>query len=741
MEFKHYRIDKDLIIIGAGVPGICAAIQAARLGLSVALINNRGYLGGNSSAEIGVSVDGADGAQEFNHYSREAGIVDELRIEDLYRNPQKNRYIWDTVLIDAVRKEPNIQVFLNTNIDKVEMNSNKEIQYVSGSQLGSEKRFDFYGHFFLDDTGDGTVGYLSGAEYRMGREAKSEFNERIAPDKADDYVIPSTLTFHAADTGKPIRYIRPDFAIDLTKTDVLKYRVIPKNEFWRFHWFYEATGKINQIENSEEIIQMHRELVYGIWDYVKNSGEYPSEQYDLIYVAPVPGKRESRRLMGDYILKESDIVEQKDFEDTVGHGGWSIDLHALDGFFSKDLVNEHIFLKGIYQIPYRTGYSRNIDNLFMAGRCMSTTHVAFGTTRVMATLSTLGQALGAAAYLCCKYDTTPRGVYKNHIKELQQLLLKYDQYIVGVKNEDPKDMARKAEVRASSIRKCMMEEDEDVRALDNTLGFILPADGLLESVSLKLKASADTELRYKVYEPVKKENYNPENKIAEGVIKVKSSESFIWVDLPVNRSIDKNKIFIEIEANPVIKVAYANKNLTGVVTMEKVSNKGATLVDIDTLKMKEFIWRTLKTTTLCFRTKPEQDVYKAENIINGYARPYGLPNIWLSDDKVEGEFVSLSWPEKKSLSEIILYLDSDLNHRIHFRPADNNLIPEIVKDYNVYYKSGDSYTKLHEVRDNHHRVNRIDAKGVQTDEIKIEFLATNGCPRVGLYEVRVYGME
>ena len=481
---------------------------------------------------------------------------------------------------------------------------------------------------------------------------------------------------------------------------------------------------------------MHRELVYGIWDHIKNSGEYGSARYDLEYVAPVPGKRESRRLVGDYILKESDIVGQKDFEDTVGHGGWSIDLHALEGFFSRDLVNRHIILKRIYQIPYRTGYSRNIKNLFMAGRCMSTTHVAFGTTRVMATLSTLGQALGAAAYLCEKYRTTPRGVYQERRKELQQLLLKYDQYIVGGKNEDPDDIARDAVVETSSVRKFSMEKVERIYSMKNPVGLILPVDGFLESVCVKIKSSHDTTLRYTIYEPCKRENYNPESRIADGVLKIKASKDLEWTRIPINRTIDRNKVFLELTSDPDVQIGLASGNLTGVITMDKTENKGDTIVDVDTLKMKEFMWHPWKDRTLCFRTVPEVNMYASENLTNGYARPYGLPNIWLSDEKAEGEFVTLSWTQKRRLSEMILFFDSDLNYR--FQPSENNVIPQIVRDYDIYCRTGNRYEKLREVRGNHQRMNRIPMDSMETDGVRVVFLATNGSSRIGLYEIRIY---
>ncbi len=740
MEFRQYRVEKDLIVIGAGMPGICAAIQAARLGLSVALINNRGYLGGNASAEIGVSVDGADGMQEFNLWARETGIIDELRLENLYRNPQKNRYIWDAVLMDAVLKEKNIELFLNTNIDKVEMKADDLIEYVSGSQLGSEKRFNFYAPLFLDDTGDGTVGYLAGADFRMGRESGHEFDESAAPEEADDCVLPSTLTFHAKDTGKPVRYIRPGFALDITKTEALKYRTIPRDTFYRSQWYYEGSGRINQIENSEAIIQQHRELVYGIWDYIKNSGEYGAENYDFEYIAPVPGKRESRRLMGDHILSERDITEQRDFEDTVGHGGWSIDLHAVDGFFSKDLVNKHIFLKGIYQIPYRTGYSRNISNLFFAGRCMSTTHVAFGSTRVMATLSTLGQALGAAAYLCKKYDLMPRDIYKSRIQELRQLLLRHDQYIVGCKNEDPDDLARSAKITASSESRLCLEDAEFERPLDKPLGLIIPVDGCMASISIPVRAASDTAIEYTVYEPVKRENYNPERIIARGRVDVRASSDPSWVRLPLNVSVDRNKIFIELSPQAGLYLGMTRDKLPGVMSMVKNPNGSPTLVDAATMQMKEFIWRPIEG-TVCFKADPDHGIYSSSNVNNGYSRPYGLPNLWLSEKTNAdqcGEYIRISWHEVKTINEIILYFDDDLNYRISYWPVENNVIPEVVRDYDILYKSGDEYRLLKSVRGNYKRVNNIKADSIQTGELKLVFHATNGFPRVGLYEVRVY---
>ena len=397
-EIKHTKA--ELVIVGAGFPGICAAIQAARMGVHVALINDRGVLGGNSSCEIGVVVNGANDCAPINLNSREGGLSSEMLLEFKHRSLENNPYIWDTVLIDFVAREKNIDVYLNTCIDEVEVDENGTITRVLGTQNTTEIRWDFSGTWFVDATGDGTLGFLAGAEYMLGREAKSDFNERFAPDVADKYVLPSTLFWRAKDMGHPVRYVAPDFALDISKTDILKHRVIPHDTFNRFQWYYEIGGDYDHVKDLEQIIADHKALVYGIWDYIKNSGEYPeSENYDLDFVGLIPGTREYRRLVGAYVLTENDLEQQVEFDDSVGHGGWNIDLHANHGIFDSDIINRHIFLKGIYNIPYRSGYSKNVPNLFMCGRCMSATHAALGSTRVIATLATLGQAVGMAAGL------------------------------------------------------------------------------------------------------------------------------------------------------------------------------------------------------------------------------------------------------------------------------------------------------------------------------------------------------
>ena len=739
MENRIVRKDKDLVIVGGGIPGIVTAIQAARLGLTVALINNRGYMGGNASAEIDVNISGATGVQEFNYFARETGIMEELIIENMHKNVMGNRYVWDAVLTDKLLKEKNIELFANTNIDKVETEDDR-IVYVSGSQLATDTRFEFFAPLFVDDTGDGTVGYLSGAEFRYGREGKDEFNERVAPDKPDNHVLPSTLNFVAKDMGKPVPYTRPDFALNLfERSDILKYRVIPKNGFTYSQWFYEIDGDKDQMKDAEEIIMHHKSLVYGIWDYIKNSGEYDSENYDLQYVSPVPGKRESRRLVGDYMLTETDVFEQSDFDDVVGHGGWSIDLHAIRGFYATEPINKHIMLDGIFQIPYRCGYSKNISNLFAEGRCMSTTHVAFGATRVMATLATLGQANAVAAYLCKKYNTTPRGVYENHLHELQTELLKEDQYIIGKPYKDEKNLAQKAAVSVSSVRDLASKRQDGADVLDRDISISLPVLKTFKGVKVLLKVLADTELSYYAALPDKGENFNPETVVSENKLQLEKTADFEWITLPCDLTLEKAaNVFFVLCANENIKIAFSNAPLTGVMCSVHDENHGVTIVDRHTLGPKEDVWHRWHKMA-CFEAVEKEPVFAGENLTNGFTRPYRGANIWQAKG-VKDEYFTLELPEKKQLSEMVLVMDTDLDK--YYATFDENKhanVPSVIKDFDVYYKNeAGEFELLTSVREHYQRLASINLNHICTNVLKVVVKDTWGQDFAALYDVRVY---
>jgi hypothetical protein len=374
---QRASVATDVTVIGGGLSGVCAAIAAARLGRRVALVQNRPVLGGNSSSEIRVWVCSAT-AHGTQRYARETGIMGELFVENQYVNQEGNPYLWDLVVLEAVRREPNIDLYLNTDVHHLAMADAGTIASVTGWQMGSERELTFTSPVFLDCTGDGLIGYLAGAEYRVGREARAEHGESLAPEVADANVLGSTILFYTKDAGRPVPFVAPSFAIDIARTSIPEKRIIRSGDNGCAYWWIEWGGELDTIHDNETIRNELWGVIYGIWDYIKNSGKFPdADTMTLEWVGSIPGKRESRRLMGDHVLTQHDVLDQVRFEDTVAFGGWSIDIHPPQGVYAYQTASSHTFADGVYEIPYRSLYSRNVDNLLFAGRNLSATHVAF----------------------------------------------------------------------------------------------------------------------------------------------------------------------------------------------------------------------------------------------------------------------------------------------------------------------------------------------------------------------------
>ena len=462
----HY----DVVVVGGGLSGICAAIASARHGAKTALIQNRSVLGGNSSSEIRMHVAGANchfGKKDF----MEAGILLELQLENKKRNTYHSFPIWDSVLWEKVRYQDNLTLYLNTVLTSANA-VNNEIKHITCYQMTTEKTFEFSSNIFVDATGNGTLGFMAGAEFRMGSEARTEFQEPNAPKEPTNYTMGNSIMFMASNKGEPVKFDRPFWAYHFSEED-LKLR--PYGQFTWYHgkdgiteeycndsgyWWIELGGDSGDIiDHAEEVTEELNKVVYGIWDHLKNEGDHGAENYALDWVGSVAGIRESRRLIGDYMLKEQDILEGRVFDDAVAYGGWPMDEHAPHGVFDKDInPTRFINFPGVYTIPYRSYYSKNINNLMMAGRDISVTKMALGSTRVMGTCAIGGQAVGTAAAVAIKHNCSPRDAIK-YIKEIQQTLIKDDCWIPGFRNEDDKDMARTAKVTASSFKENCIPEN------------------------------------------------------------------------------------------------------------------------------------------------------------------------------------------------------------------------------------------------------------------------------------------
>lgn len=443
------KLEADVVVVGGGMAGVCAAIAAARNGASVALIQDRQVLGGNSSSEIRMHIVGADchgGRKDTD--SRETGILEELRLEAAVRNPQRSFSMWDLLLYEWVRREPNITLLLNTACVGVKMDAENRIGAVIALRNTTEDLLTVYGKVFIDCSGNGRLGAEAGAEFRIGREGRDEFGESLAPLKPDNKTMGSSILFVARKYDRPMPFKPPDWIRKFHRCEDLPHR---PHQTWDYgYWWVEWGGHLDIVKDNERIRDELMAIALGVWDHIKNSGLHPeSENWALEWIGFVPCTRGSRRFLGDHILTQHDLQSGEVFEDGVAYGGWPIDLHPPEGIDTKEPPNFSVQVP-LYNIPLRSLYSRNIVNLLFAGRNISATHVAYASTRVMGTCSVMGQAVGTAAALCVRHRCTPRELGKEAIRELQQTLLKQDAYIIGVTNSDPYDLARTAEVRASS---------------------------------------------------------------------------------------------------------------------------------------------------------------------------------------------------------------------------------------------------------------------------------------------------
>lgn len=417
----------DLCIIGGGMAGLCAAIAAARRGVKVALVQDRPVLGGNASSEIRMWIRGA--SNDFPEY-REGGLIEEIASDNIFYNPEMNFSQWDGVLYNKVTAEKNIMLFLNSSCVGAETKGGK-ILSVLVWQLTTYTRFRVCAEYFADCSGDCVLAEFTDAKYRQGREARAEFGESLAPERADRQTMGNSCLLQARETDHPVAYKAPPFAYKFRDEEFENRLDIhaPIQLRCENFWWLELGGAGDALKDAEKY---NRELIaraFGAWDYIKNSGRFDAAKWELDWVGFLAGKRETRRYCGDYTLTQNDIDEARVFDDEIAYGGWSMDDHNSLGLETRQPPNIYHLVKQPYSIPYRCLYSSNIPNLFFAGRNVSVTHMALSSTRVMATCAMMGQAVGTACALAKKYCTDPRGVL-GHIDELKQDLREDDCFLL-----------------------------------------------------------------------------------------------------------------------------------------------------------------------------------------------------------------------------------------------------------------------------------------------------------------------
>ncbi len=710
------QIVADMAIVGGGTSGVCAAITAARQGIHVVLVQDRPVLGGNASSEVRLWILGATSHMgNNNRWAREGGVIDELLVENMYRNPESNSVIFDTILLEKVKNEPNITLLLNTTVFDVVKKDAQNIEKVIAFCSQNATQYEISATWFCDASGDGVVAFGAGAPFRMGAESRDEFGEKFAPDAAYGELLGHTIYFYSKDVGKPVKFIPPAYALkDITQ--IPRYRSFKAGDFGCRLWWIEYGGRKDTVYDTEEIKWKLWEVVYGVWNYIKNSGNFPeAENLTLEWVGNIPGKRESRRFEGEYMLTQQDVVEQNTFEDAVAFGGWSIDLHPADGVFSAMPGCNQWHSKGIYQIPFRSYYNKHISNLFFVGRLISVSHVAFGSTRVMATGSHGAQAVGMAVALAVKNNwnqqelTTPE-----HIAVLQQKLLETGQHIPGLTCKEQNKAATATITASSEYVFDGFPFDGKWIDLNYSVAQMLPVgNGKLPQAKLHVKAKTDTVLEVEMRISDKVFNYTPEIVLERFEIQLTKGEHYINLDSAKAVS-DDRYLYLCLLKNDYISVQASNRRITGVLSLfnkfnKAVSNNGRQVPGGD-IGVEEFeFWcpeRRPAGWNLGLELKDPLPVFSAQNVINGQFRPTVRPNAWVADIDDTDPGLIFNWKSLQEINEVIIGFDTDYDH-----PMESSLMghpesamPFCVSDYKLMDHEGKI---IYEKTNNYQTVNRI----------------------------------
>ncbi len=673
-ELKCERLAADLAVVGGGLAGVCAAITAARAGVKVVLVQDRPVLGGNASSEVRLWILGATShLGNNNRWAREGGVIDELLVENLFRNPEGNPLILDTIILEMVVNEPKITLLLNTAVHDLERSDADTITSVRAFCSQNSTSYEITAPIFIDASGDGLVGFLAGAAFRIGAESRAEFGEQLAPEQATNELLGHTIYFYTKDTGRPVRFVPPSFALrDIAK--IPRWRDIKFNDSGCHLWWLEWGGALDTIHDCEQIKWELWKVAYGVWNHIKNSGQFPeAETFTLEWVGTIPGKRESRRFEGDYIITQQDLVEQRRHADAVSFGGWAIDLHPVDGVYSGQPGCQQWHSKGVYQIPYRAMYSRNIANLFLAGRIISASHIAFGSTRVMATCAHGGQVVGMAAAMCAEHQLQPRDLLSApRLKELQRRLLRCGQYIPGVALADETDLACRAEITATSeLRLCQFMPNGETRPLDAAWAMMLPVTpGAMPSVEFLLDVSAPTTLRAELRISSKPDNHTPDVVLGAQEIKL-TAGTRTKLPLKFDANIDAPRYaFVCLMANPEVAVHLSEQRVTGVLALTQKFNRAVAKSPRQEpppgsgLDSFEF-WipqRRPAGKNPAIKIDPPLEVFGPQNLTNGLARPTNQPNAWVADCAHEQPVISLAWAKPQTIARIELGFDTDFDH-------------------------------------------------------------------------------
>ena len=744
----------DLLVVGGGLSGVCCALTAARAGIRVILVQDRPVLGGNSSSEVRLWVLGATSHMgNNNRWAREGGVIDEILLENLYRNPEGNALIYDTILLEKVVLESDITLLLNTAVYSVEMDEEKRsgspnrIKSVSAFCSQNSTTYELIAPLFCDASGDGIMAFQAGAAFRMGAESKEEFGEKFAPSADYGELLGHSMYFYSKDTGKPVRFVPPAYALqDITQ--IPRFRSFNVNDYGCRLWWIEYGGRLDTVHHTETIKWELWKVVYGVWNHIKNSGQFPeAENLTLEWVGQIPGKRESRRFEGDYMLTQQDIVEQRTHDDAVAFGGWSIDLHPADGVFSEKPGCNQWHSKGIYQIPYRCLYSRNVENLFLTGRIISASHVAFGSSRVMGTSAYVGQAVGMAAAVCTRHQVRPALLTGDRLTTLQTELMKTGQHIPGLRLHDECNLVHQARLSTSSeLLLSELPPDGPRIHLHHSAAQMLPlVPGPVPKLTCWVTADEDTTLTVELRRSSHPDNHTPDVTLETRQISLQKGKQSISLCFDVQMT-DRTYAFVCFIQNKAISVQGSQLRVTGLLsvfnkTNPAVSNYGKQ-EPTDDIGVDAFeFWtpeRRPNGHNLAFRIEPGLRPFAVKNIRNGIQRPTHQPNAWVADPTDTNPTLTVHWDSPRQIREVVLHFDTDFDHPLEsvLMTHPETVVPFCVRDFvlcndrneRIYEQSGNYLTQ---------HIIRFD-KPVETRSLSVHLKALNGGVPVSLLEMRCY---
>jgi 2-polyprenyl-6-methoxyphenol hydroxylase-like FAD-dependent oxidoreductase len=764
-------------VVGGGLSGICAALSAARNGVQTALVHDRPMLGGHSSSEVRL-------VPEFNNWwaqwAKETGIIEELYAIDRQRNHEPwvegtVNVLWDLTLLEAVMGEPNLTLYMNTSVRDAVVNDGR-IEAVEAAQFGTEKDFRLSGELFVDATGTGTLGYLAGADFYWGREGKAAYDEPLQPDEPDDETMGATMYYRARDVQRPVPFVPPAWAATYASDDDLGST---RMHLWIEcgHYWQEVGMPYHLIHDNEELRREQLRQVLGVWDHIKNRGDHDAEKYALDWFAWTPYRRDNRRLLGDHVLTQHDVQAATQFDDRVAFGAWPIDMHVPGGILKapEPTLNAELLAEGLnpYSIPLRSLYSRNVENLFVAGRPISCSYVAFASTRILPTGAMTGQAVGAAASICLAHGETPRAIAEKRARDVQQLLLKQDHYIPFVTNEDPGDLARTATVTASSSSPFVCPPVNYHEPLAVPVGQIFPVSaGRIDAIELDLKSSsAKTKaVTIRLLEASSVWDFDGrEMATSSATLEPRHSG---WATFAVGVDVEPGCLYcvqigpvddvewrgyLEMLRSPDVYAAMMSAAHIGWWETMKQLQAAPTAIPPGVSVAKRWDlyagtyfggrrWSPMlmapgrfSPRALSMRIAPEVAPYGPENVISGVARPERWTNIWMSDpDQAMPQELKLAWSAPRTMNSAYLTFDTDLN-----RMPDHPLYvaPECVREYVLSVRVDGAWVDVAAETGNFQRRRAHRFERVAADAVRLTVHATNGAPSARVYEVRIYDEE